>query len=444
MRYIPHSEKHYEAMLKTIGVSSFEDLLSLIPGSIRVKEDWTEEGLNERDLTEKYSSLASFNNSLDIVDSYIGGGAYEHFVPSVVNHMASKPEFVTSYTQYQPESNQGMLQALFEYQSLMCALTGMDVSNVSHYDGSTALVEAVNMALGRKKGKICFSKFLNPFYKKVMETYLPGEVDNFKEINPVSGLFDSKSIAEENISAIIVQSPNFLGCIEDIENLSKFAKEKDALLIACVYPMSLGILKSPGELGADIVVGEGQALGNYLSFGGPYFGFMCVKKDLMRKMPGRIIGETTDLEGRKGYVLTLQAREQHIRREKAVSNICSNQALCALRAAVYLTYLGEQGFRNVSRECFEKAHYLQENLCSLKGIKLLFSKPFFNEFAITVDKKDIETILNSLREEGILGGINIKRFYPDIKNSLLISVTEVKSMEALDTFVAVMKELVKA
>jgi len=443
MRFIPHSKEVYQNLLDEIGVSSFEDLIQNIPDNVKLHEGWDKEGLSERELLAKYKTLANDNSPVSKIDSYLGGGAYEHFIPSVVNHLSSLPQFLTSYTQYQAESNQGMLQALFEYQTLMCRLTGMDVSNSSHYDGATSLVESLFMALRQKKGKIVISYYLNPEYKRVLKTFFLDYDEIFCEIIPSSSVLTVDDIdIQDDISAVVVQSPNFLGSIEDIRTLSDFAHSKGAMLIASVNPVSLGLLESPGAMGADIVVGEGQPLGNPLNFGGPYFGFICVKKELMRKIPGRVVGRTVDKDGKAAYVLTLQAREQHIRRERALSNICTNQALCAVKAVIYLSYLGPCGFKNVSKECFEKTHFLQSRLCAIKGIDLLYKKPFFNEFCIKFsDEINLDKILDGLKDNNIQGGIKLEKFYPEMKNSLLIAVTETKTVEQLYLYVNSLKEL---
>jgi glycine dehydrogenase subunit 1 len=426
-------------MLKTIGVSSFEEMLSSLPPEVRVKDSWEGKGLSEMDLFRKYKRFAEENAPTSQVDSYLGGGAYEHFIPSVVKHLGSKPEFLTSYTQYQPESNQGMLQALFEYQSMMCRLTGMEVSNASHYDGGTSLMEAVLMALRKKSGRVLFSSYLNPLWKRVLKTYFSETPEILFEVTPPTGILRGTEL--ENISALIVQNPNYLGMLEDVETLASDAHSKNVTLIAAVNPIALGLLEAPGKLGVDIVVGEGQALGNALSYGGPYFGFMCVKKDWMRRMPGRIVGQTVDRDGRRGFVLTLQTREQHIRREKALSSICTNKALCALRAAIYLAYLGESGFQSVAQECFEKAHYVQEKLCHIEGLRLTFDQPFFNEFTLHLEKKkkSLSDVLLYLRQNNILGGIVQQADYPHLSSDITIAVTETKTQEQLDRLIAVWK-----
>ena len=432
MRYIPHSDSDIKEMLETIGVKSFEELIQFIPEQSLNKDSFSEKGLPEQELIRKYRKLASENISVLTVDSYLGAGAYEHFIPAVVDHLGSLPQFVTAYTPYQAEASQGTLQAFFEYQTLMCLLTGTDVSNASHYDGATALAEAVLIAARRKPGALVVSKYLNPDYKNVLETYL-GEENPLTVLSPANGLLQDQSFPEA-LSAIIVQTPNFAGLIEDISRLSAIAKARDALLIVCVNPIALGLLEAPGAQGADIVVGDGQPLGNPLSFGGPYFGFMCSKKEHMRKLPGRIIGQTRDHNGNRGFVLTLQAREQHIRREKATSNICSNQALCALRGAIYLSYLGEQGFKNVSRECFEKSHYLFKKLTSIKGVKPVFNSPFFHEFLIRLEGREVSMVKKELKKKNISAGVTMDSYFPDLKNTLLIAVTETKSVDALDRF----------
>jgi glycine dehydrogenase subunit 1 len=295
------------------------------------------------------------------------------------------------------------------------------------------------MALRKKPGKVLFSSYLNPLWKRVLKTYFSETPEIFCEVTPPTGILTGTEIG--NISAVIVQNPNYLGMLEDVETLASFAHNKDVTVIAAVHPIALGLLEAPGNLGVDIVVGEGQALGNALSYGGPYFGFMCVKKDWMRKMPGRIVGQTVDRNGRRGFVLTLQTREQHIRREKALSNICTNKALCALRAAIYLAYLGESGFQSVARECFEKAHYVQEKLCQIDGLRLSFDQPFFNEFTLHLEKKkkSLTDVLLHLRQNNILGGIAQQADYPHLSSDITIAVTETKTQEQLDRCIAAWK-----
>jgi glycine dehydrogenase subunit 1 len=325
-----------------------------------------------------------------------------------------------------------MLEALFEFQTMMCALTATDVSNASHYDGATALAEAAWMAFRRKKGAILYSRYLNPMYQRVLKTYFAGHEEFLSPCLPEGGVLRPAAVESKNpVSAVIVQSPNYLGRLEEIDTLAESAHSRGAILIACVQPVALGIVEAPGNQGADLVVGEGQPLGNPLAFGGPYFGFLSAKKEFTRKLPGRIVGRTLDRDGRPGYVLTLQAREQHIRREKATSNICTNQALCALRAAIHLAYLGPRGFMNLARENLYKSRYFFERLTRLPGIRPVAPGPFFNEFAIRLEDRDAGEVLSFLRKRNILAGVRLEPDYPEIKNGLLVCVTEKRNEDDL-------------
>lgn len=443
MDYIPHTSDEIRAMLDEIGVESVDALFEGIPGELRIEglelpapwsemEAWrTMSGLSRR-LEDGYPTL-----------SFVGGGAYEHFIPSVVEEVVGRSEFYTCYTPYQAEVSQGTLRTIFEFQSMVCELTDMEVANASMYDGASALAEAVLMGLRIREGsKILVPRSLHPLYRRVMETYLSGLTVRVEEIPWTGrGTMDPEVIAarvDGDTSSVVVQSPNFLGGLEPTVEIADALGNEDALLIAVVNPLSLGLLEPPGTYGADIAVGEVQPLGIPLSFGGPYAGFFATKMTYVRKMPGRLVGETVDVEGRRGYVLTLQTREQHIRREKATSNICSNQALCALRATVYLASLGPRGLEEVAQMNWDRSHDLGEQLAVLPDVERVFDGPFFNEFVVRVPGSAAEC-LQALRREGICGGLDLGRFYPEMGDHLLVCATEMKTDADLDRCVEAWK-----
>ncbi|MEG6586129.1 aminomethyl-transferring glycine dehydrogenase subunit GcvPA [Dendrosporobacter sp. 1207_IL3150] len=434
--YLPHTENDIKAMLAEIGVQSIQDLFNDIPSDIKLKKPLDlPRALAESELVAHLRSLASSNANLQDYSCFLGAGAYDHYIPSVVDHIIGRSEFYTAYTQYQPEIAQGYLQALWEYQSMICSITGMEAANASLYDGSTAIAEAAMMACSTLKRKeIVVASSLNPNYRAVLKTYGKDLEFKINEVSFSNGIVDSESLDKfisKNTAAVIVQHPNFFGCVEDIESLSNHAHSVGAYLIVAANPISLGLLEAPGYLGADIVVGEGQALGLPTAFGGPYLGFFATTEKLIRKMPGRIVGQTSDFEGNRGFVLTLQAREQHIRREKANSNICSNEALCALGAAVYLSTLGRKGFREIAELCLQKAHYASRRLSELNGCELVFSAPFFNEFVIKLNKP-VKQVNKSLLSERIIGGFDLSEHYPELSNSMLLCVTEKRSKSEID------------
>jgi glycine dehydrogenase subunit 1 len=367
---------------------------------------------------------------------FLGAGAYDHYIPSVIDAIISRSEFYTSYTPYQPEISQGTLQYIFEYQTLISNLTGMDLANASLYDGGTAVTEAALMACAySRKGEIIVSAGVNPQARRILKTYAHAQNLKVVEVETKEGVTDAERLNElisDETAAVIVQNPNFFGLLEDLKTLGEIAhKGKKVSMIASVNPISLALLKKPGELGVDVVVGEGQPLGIPLQFGGPYLGFMAVKKDYMRKLPGRIAGETTDLDGKRSYVLTLSAREQHIRREKATSNICSNQGLNVLAATVYMVTMGKEGLREAANQCVQKAHYAFNELTESGKYRPLFDKPFFMEFALTSDV-DADKINKALLEEKIIGGYDLGRDYPQYKNAVLYAVTEKRTKEEID------------
>ncbi len=441
--YIPVTDEDEKEMLNSIGLNSLDELFSDIPESIKLKKSLSlPEGLSELELSRYLDSLANKNLSTSELTCFLGAGAYDHYIPALIKHIVSKSEFYTAYTPYQAEISQGTLQCIFEYQSMICELTGLDAANASMYDGATACTEAALMAVdSTRKKKILVSKTVHPETRKVVETYTKFKDIELIEIDMEDGVTDLeklKSAIDNKTAGVILQNPNFFGIIEDVKEVEKITHDNKALLIMSVDPISLGILKSPGELGADIAVGEGQSLGNNMSFGGPYVGFMATKAKLMRKMPGRIVGQTQDLDGKRGFVLTLQAREQHIRREKATSNICSNEALNALAAAIYLTTIGKKGIKEVAYQSTQKAHYAFNKVTNSGKFKPLFNKPFFKEFAV-VSEKEPAIINDELLKNKILGGYSLGKNYASYKNALLFCVTEKRTAQEIDKLVSVME-----
>ncbi|MBI2472238.1 MAG: aminomethyl-transferring glycine dehydrogenase subunit GcvPA [Planctomycetes bacterium] len=441
MDYIPNTDHDKEIMLKEMGIPSLEAILEDIPKSLRKFSLSLPKGLSEPEVSNILKELNEKNTHTDKCISFLGAGAYEHYIPTVVDHLASRSEFYTCYTPYQPEVSQGTLQAIFEFQTLMCELTGMDVANASMYDGSTALTEAALLAIRLKeRNKVVCSRAIHPEYRQVLKSYLKGLRTEIVEIGTPEGITDVNQLEKvlgDKTAAVLIQNPNFFGCVEDMEAISDITHKHDALFVACVNPISLGVLKPPGEYNADIAVGEAQVLGNYLNYGGPYLGFFTVKKDLLRKMPGRIAGETVDSTGRRCFVLTLQAREQHIRRQKATSNICTNQALLALRACIYLCALGKKGMVELANLNIQKSHYAYERLSALNIFEPVFKKPFFNEFVLKAKGNLRVTWINEyLFKKGIIGGLELSGFYPELDNGMLLCVTETKTKEAIDRLVA--------
>jgi len=435
MRYIPNTQADQEIMLATAGTKNINDLFVDIPSKVRVNDIGAvpPRGASENEMIRELEALGKKNSNAREFVSFMGGGSYNHFIPSTVSHVVGRSEFLTAYTPYQPEMSQGLLQSIFEYQSLICALTGMDACNASMYDGATALAEAAACAVhftGRKE--ILVSKALSPNYRQLLNTYASGAGWNIVEFEfdqtlGISDFDDASRKASDGTACVIVADPNFFGCLEDIKQYSDLAHSKGALSIISVDPISLGILKPPAELGADIVTGEGQSLGLPQNFGGPGLGLFAVKRDYLRLMPGRIVGETVDTKGRRGYVLTLQAREQHIRREKAFSNICSNEALCALAATAYLATMGSAGIKEAAVQCLNKANYLKSKLSGL----VPFKSPSFKEFVIKA-KKPVGRLNKDLLEDGIIGGLDLGMFYPELKDHMLIAVTEMIKKGSLD------------
>lgn len=442
-RYIPNTDEQQKAMLNEIGLKSMEDLFVDIPSAVRLSGELKlPKAMAEMELLKHMQDLADKNKNLAEYTSFLGAGAYDHYIPSVINHILSRQEFYTAYTPYQPEISQGTLQSIFEYQTMICELTGMDVANASMYDGATALAEAVAMAIhSTKRSEVLVAKSIHPETKEILYTYGKFNGSQVIEVGYDDGRIDLAEL-EAKISAktaaVVIQNPNFFGVIESLREVGELAHKHKALFIVSVDPISLGILKSPGELGADIVVGEGQSLGNPLSFGGPYLGFFATTEKLMRKMPGRIIGETSDHNGNRGFVLTIQTREQHIRREKATSNICSNQALNALAATVYLTTLGKQGIKEVATLSLQKAHYTYNQLLDTKKFTVAFNAPFFKEFVIK-SQQPVAELNDKLLANKIIGGYALGKDYPELADGWLVAVTEKRTKEEIDNMLRIVE-----
>jgi glycine dehydrogenase subunit 1 len=448
MTYIPHSPLERDEMLATIGVKSLEDLFKDVPAKHRFPQLDLPPALTEMEVAAELQGLADANDSTRELVSFLGAGAYNHYIPSVVDHILRRGEFYTAYTPYQPEVSQGTLQAIFEYQSLMTSLTGMEVSNASHYDGATAVAEAVNMVYAIFRGKrtrVVISPTVHPEYRATLRTYVQGMGLELAGDDPTSDLEASpealESLVDDNTALVIVQYPDFFGRIYDYTSLIEFAHQKGALVCVAVNPIAMAMLKTPGEMGADIVVGEGQPLGIPLSYGGPYLGFFTTRKQYVHKMAGRLVGETVDSRGQRAYVLTLTAREQHIKRERATSNICTNQGLMALASAVYLSVLGQTGLRQVAELSYHKAHYAAQELSKIKGFGLCFMDPYFHEFSLCCPKP-VSELNEHLLEHGILGGYDLGQDYPALKDHMLIAVTEMNTKEEIDALVEVLKEAV--
>ncbi|MDX1993609.1 MAG: aminomethyl-transferring glycine dehydrogenase subunit GcvPA [bacterium] len=441
MSYIPHTEDERQQMLTAIGVNSIEDLFDVVPASHRFPALNLPEAMSEMEVMAELQALAEANEHAGDFAMFRGAGAYHHFVPSAVNHLLLRGEFYTAYTPYQPEMSQGTLQSIFEYQSMMVALTGMDAANASHYDGATSLAEAVTVALeiGRgKRKKVILSHAINPQYRNVVRTYNQGRdvrIVGDKGQATVDELID---LLDENTAMLAISYPNYFGQLESpvaIRELADKVHQVGALLVMVVNPMALAMFKSPGELGADLVVGEGQPLGIPLSYGGPYLGFFATRSEYVRRIAGRIVGETVDGEGRRAYVMTLRPREQDIRRDKASSNICTNQGLMALAACIYMSLMGKTGLRRVAELNFHKAHYAARQINALPGYEVLQEKAFFNEFVVRCPRP-VQEINDKLIEQGIIGGVDLSKDYAHLKNHMLLAVTEMNSKDEIDALVA--------
>jgi glycine dehydrogenase subunit 1 len=447
VKYIPATTAERERMLRSVGARRVEDLFADIPSEVRLRRPLDlPPAMADPDLLAHMRTIAAHNVDCDRLACFLGAGAYDHFVPSTVPHLALKPEFLTAYTPYQAELMQGELQAIYEYQTMMCELLAMDIANASMYDGASATGEAAAMAADiTKRREVLISTALHPEYRQVLRTYTSHLPITVRELEAAENGVTSPGAVREAVSgetaAVIVQSPNFFGCVEDGAALAAAAHERGALLVVAIAePISLGLLKPPGEYGADIVTGEGQPLGNALNYGGPYLGIMATREAFVRRMPGRLVGRTVDTAGRPGYVLTLQTREQHIRRAKATSNICTNEALNALIAAVYLATLGRRGIRDVAELNARKAHYARERIAQVPGYSLPFQAPVFNEFVVRCPVPPAE-VNKRLLEHGILGGLALGRFYPHLSDCWLLCVTERRSREEIDQLIGLLATL---
>ncbi len=442
--FINNPSSTVREMLAAIGVASVEELFSEIPEDCRVKGALAlPPALSELELEKHVRELAERNRSAQQTLCFLGGGCYDHFVPAVVDALSSRPEFVTAYTPYQPEASQGTLQAMFEYQSLIARLTGMDVSNASMYDGASAAAEAVLMALeitGRRR--VLLAGTIHPEYRQVIQTYLQNFGAEICLLDYRRGTTDPSEVAasaSKETACLVVQHPNFFGCLEPMNELSHLIKASGGLFVSICYPISLGLLRPPGQYGADIVVAEGQSLGIPMSYGGPFLGILATRKEFVRRMPGRLVGQTVDRHGRKCWVLTLQTREQHIRREKATSNICTNQGLMALRATVYLAALGPSGLRQVAELCLQKAHYAATSIASIPGLSLRFSAPFFHEFVVRDATGRVQERLAAVAEKNILAGPWLGRWFPELADCFLVAVTEKRTREEIDRLAAALQ-----
>lgn len=437
MSYIPHTDAERQQMLAEIGVTTIEDLFEAVPSSHRFPKLDLPKPMSEMEVMAEMLSISDANDHAQDFAVFRGAGAYHHFIPSAVNHMLLRGEFYTAYTPYQPEISQGTLQSIFEYQSMMCALTGMDAANASHYDGATSLAEAVTVAMEvtrHKRKKIILSHAINPQYREVVRTYHQGRDIRIVGDRGRGDVAELMDMLDENTAMLAVQYPNFFGQIDDYTALADAVHEVGALLVFIVNPMALSLFKSPGELGADIVVGEGQPMGIPLSYGGPYLGFFAIKQQYVRKIAGRIIGETRDSDGKRAYVMTLRPREQDIKRERATSNICTNQGLMALAASVYMALMGKNGLQKVGKLNYNKSHYAAQEINKLDGYTVDMSKPFFNEFMISCPHP-ITKVNAALLEQGIIGGYDLGQDYSHLENHMLLCVTEVNTKAEIDVLV---------
>ncbi|HSR47102.1 MAG TPA: aminomethyl-transferring glycine dehydrogenase subunit GcvPA [Anaerolineales bacterium] len=443
MAYIPHTDEDRRAMLAAIGVRSIDELYQAVPAAHRFPNLDLPDAVSELEVATELQALSEANFDLRHNACFLGAGAYHHFIPSVVDHILRRNEFYTAYTPYQPEVSQGTLQAIFEYQSLICNLTGMDVSNASHYDGATALAEAVILALNHHRGKrnkIILSPAIHPHYRQTVRSYMQGmDLTIVGDEDCCHGPEELAKAIDADTALVAVGYPDFFGHIVDFTALGEAAHAAGALLCVVVNPLALGMLRPPSEFGADVVVGDGQPLGIPVSFGGPHLGLFTTRQEYVRKMAGRLAGETVDSRGQRGYVLTLTPREQHIRREKATSNICTNVALMALASAVYLSVMGRQGMRRVAELCYHKAHYAASEIGRVEGFRIWNQGPFFHEFVVACPRPVAE-INEHLLDHEIIGGYDLGADYPELAGNMLVAVTEMNSRDEIDDFVAVLEE----
>ncbi len=442
MRYLPHTDADVQQMLDQIGVAEINELFSGIPDDCRLKKPLDlAPAKSESEVLTFLRDLSAQNSQVSDWDTFLGGGAYNHFIPTVIDQLVSRSEFYTAYTPYQPEISQGTLQAIFEFQTLICQLTGMDVANASMYDGASACAEAVLLTIraGKKRKKVLLSQALPPQYRETVATYcryLNVELIPVPHNDGVTDTVKLEELLDDQVASVVVGYPNYFGQIEDLAAIADMAHAAGARMVATVAePLALALYKSPGELGADVVVGDGQSFGIPLSFGGPGIGFFAVRKKDMRVLPGRLVGETTDQDGKRGFVLTLATREQHIRREKATSNICSNQGMCILMVGIYLALHGKQGLRKLAETNYSKAAYAREKISQLEGFNVTFSGAFFNEFVITCPEP-VADVKTRLEQQGILAGVSLGSDYSELEDGLLICVTEQNSREQIDRLVA--------
>jgi glycine dehydrogenase subunit 1 len=449
MPYTYNTPDDERSMLQSIGVNSVQELFQFVPEEFRLNRPLEiPSALGELELTQHLTALAGKNANAQQKACFLGGGSYDHFVPSVVDALASRGEFYTSYTPYQPEVSQGNLQVMFEYQTLICQLTGMDVSNASLYDGGSAVAEAVLLAMSvTGRSRVVVPGSMHPEYRQILETYfacIGGELITVPAPNGVVSLADVQAAVNGETACVVVQHPNFFGCLEDVAGLAKIAHAAGALLIQSFDPLSLGLLKRPADMDADVAVAEGQCLGTPMLFGGPYLGIMACKEQFVRRMPGRIAGQTVDRRGRRCWVLTLQTREQHIRREKATSNICTNQGLFALRAAIYLAEMGPQGLREVADLCVRKTHYARQQLTAQPRFVAAFDRPTFKEFVVRDTQGRVGEMLEQAAEAGYLAGVPLARWYPDMADCFLVAVTEKRTRQEIDGLVETLASQGKA
>jgi glycine dehydrogenase subunit 1 len=437
LSYVLNTTDQQRAMLDTIGVGSIQDLFRSIPPELRLDRALeVPPALSEQELTQHLRQLAGRNLGADRAVCFLGGGSYDHFIPAVVDAITGRGEFYTAYTPYQAEASQGSLQAFFEFQTLICQLTGLDVANASLYEGGSAVAEAILMALNinPRRQRVLLAGSVHPEYRRTVETYL-ANLDARLTTLPVPHGFldpdDLKRAIDDDTACVVVQHPNFFGCLEEVDALAEAARARGALFVVSFDPISLGLLKRPGQFGADIAVAEGQSLGTPLAYGGPYLGILACRQEYVRKMPGRLVGQTVDRHGKRCWVLTLQTREQHIRREKATSNICTNQGLLALRATVYLAALGPQGLRETAALSTRKAHYAAERLGALAGVRLRFARPFFKEFALQVPG-EVPVLVAGALEQGFHAGLHLGRWYPELADCLGVAVTEKRTRAEID------------
>ncbi len=438
MPYFYNTPEDQRQMLQAIGLSSLDELFESIPEELRLgRELDLPPAMGELELTAHLSQLAGRNVSPSQSVSFLGGGSYDHFIPAVVDYVGSRGEFYTSYTPYQPEVSQGNLQAMFEYQTMICELTGMEVANQSLYDGGSAAAEAVlmSMSVTGRHGRVIAAGSVHPEYRQIIETYFAGLETQLVTLETPEGVLPPgqlEAALTDDTACVLVQHPNFFGCLEEVEQLAEITHKAGALLVVVVDPISLGILKRPGDYGADVVVAEGQCLGTPMQFGGPYLGIMACREKFVRRMPGRIAGQTVDRQGRRCWVLTLQTREQHIRREKATSNICTNQGLFALRASVYMAAMGPAGMRDVAQLCLNKSRYAQAQLFASGRLEPVFAAPTFKEFVVRVTDGDVDQLISQALTAGFLAGVPLRSWYPHLSDCLLLAVTEKRTRAEID------------